>query len=373
MQVMQSTNSKRADSKNSPFGNAGRTVLGGQVGAAQRRPSWTSVSGSRPGSSAGVHGQAEDEQEEDWRQMRASIKNRGSVGHGPSMASKVSSSSGAGAAGNPSSSSVGIGGSATLGGARERDPCANSMSGEGSGSTSMVAGTSNAGARRSVAAATAQELEAWLAPSETSKPCSATASKNAERQDGTPEDRSDPQTKDVDLGQPPVLAPLKSAPTTSMASATMAAASASGTGPGAFPAALPPLRLEPAAHNPSKPTALPQVAVPPKILQQARDKCEERESAYLGKLRAEAQASSAQSSLDSLVRFLEMNNLSGSYALGFAAGGVDDLSQLLLAEESSINRAIEGSSMDAVDEILFREALHSARGHPTYTPRISSR
>lgn len=106
---------------------------------------------------------------------------------------------------------------------------------------------------------------------------------------------------------------------------------------------------------------LSQVKVPAKMMHKMRTQCLERETAYLEGVRNEAQEQQP-GMYDSVIQFLEMHNLSRGYALGLAANGMDDLSQLLLADEKDLNRAIEASCMDAMDEILFKEAIQTARG-----------
>lgn len=65
--------------------------------------------------------------------------------------------------------------------------------------------------------------------------------------------------------------------------------------------------------------------------------------------------------LEDLIFFLEMHNLTGAYALAFAANGVEDLSQLLCTEGEELEKLIAGCAMDAMDEILLRDALRSTR------------
>merc|ERR1712039_619590 len=127
--------------------------------------------------------------------------------------------------------------------------------------------------------------------------------------------------------------------------------------------------MERALTDPTRAGPLKDVKVPAKFMHKARTECEERESAYMDRIRTAAREKKADC-YESLITFLEMNNLSGAYALGLAANGMEDLSQLLLADEAELNRAIDGSSMDAMDEILFREAIHCARGAPMRSPRM---
>lgn len=64
---------------------------------------------------------------------------------------------------------------------------------------------------------------------------------------------------------------------------------------------------------------------------------------------------------EDLISFLEMSNLSGAYALVFAANGVENLSQLLLLNEDETAALIALCDLDAIDEILLLEALQNAR------------
>jgi len=106
---------------------------------------------------------------------------------------------------------------------------------------------------------------------------------------------------------------------------------------------------------------LSQVAVPVKAMHHVRLQCAEREAAYLDKMRNRTRDAEPDM-YESVIKFLEMNNLSRGYALGLAANGMEDLSQLLLSQEGDLQAAIEACCMDAMDEILFKEALQNARG-----------
>lgn len=249
---------RRADVKPivSPFGSAGRTVLGEPRGGPPFLPSSASQPGSRPGTSCS---QTEDN-DEDWRQMRASIKSH---------------------AGAPSASCSSVGRPAF-------EP--------NSGGDAIAAASSSSSS----------------------------------------------------VGRKGVLTCSES-----------------------LPAVPPPLCLERAKTEPVKATgALREVAVPARVLQRATLECQEREAAYMAKMKSSAQNSREVGCYDSIITFLEMNNLSGAYALGLAAGGFENLSHLLLADEAEVIRAIEGSSMDSVDEILFKEAVQSARGMQLRSPRV---
>lgn len=126
----------------------------------------------------------------------------------------------------------------------------------------------------------------------------------------------------------------------------------------------PPLAMERSRTCPAAPCSpvggLSLVAVPVKAMHSMRTKLLEQETAYLEGMRNDAHRHESQM-YDSVIKFLEMHNLSRGYALGLAAHGMEDLSQLLLAEETELNHAIEGCCMDAMDEILFKEAIQTAR------------
>lgn len=78
--------------------------------------------------------------------------------------------------------------------------------------------------------------------------------------------------------------------------------------------------------------------------------------------RAKSDAKARMSAcFEDLISFLEMNGLSGAYALAFAAAGVQDLSQFLLLEDEELELVIKTSDMDAMDEILLRDALGHSR------------
>lgn len=301
------------------LGGAGRTVVGQAPSAVSRVPQDLQL-GPRPDSAAGFAA-AEEESEEDWRQMRAALK-RGSDRSVPKVgpltlpssegATTSSSSLVAPAADTILLTRAGSKGSAAPYVAPLLLARSGSKSPDGSGPGAAAGAAPDAAA---AAAAAAASKPGTLAPVD---------------------------QKDTRQRFPPLVSL------------------------GAALRAPPPLALGRATSG----EPLRQVAVPAKVLQRAKDLGEEREAAYLEGLRAERREAPQTGNLDSLVTFLEMNRLPGAYALGLAAGGIENLLQLLIGEEAAVSRAIEGSSMDAMDEILFREALHSARGHPSYTPRL---
>jgi len=69
----------------------------------------------------------------------------------------------------------------------------------------------------------------------------------------------------------------------------------------------------------------------------------------------------ASAYFEDLISFLEMNGLPEAYALALAANGIEDLSQLLTMGEEELDRAITRSDLDAMDEILLRDALRGVR------------
>jgi len=64
---------------------------------------------------------------------------------------------------------------------------------------------------------------------------------------------------------------------------------------------------------------------------------------------------------EDLISFIELQGLSGAYALAFSANGVQDLAHLLTMEDEALDRVIEQAHMDAMDEIMLRDALRSVR------------
>jgi len=121
-----------------------------------------------------------------------------------------------------------------------------------------------------------------------------------------------------------------------------------------------------AALNPPADTDRPdgdlsQPSVSKARLERASREFEQREHRYFERAKNDARAHMS-ACFEDLIGFFEMHNISGAYALAFAAHGVENLSDLLLMEESELNRVIEKCELDAVDEIMLREALRSTRG-----------
>lgn len=96
-------------------------------------------------------------------------------------------------------------------------------------------------------------------------------------------------------------------------------------------------------------------------LEQARKEFDARESAYFEKARNDAKAS-LSACFEDLIGFLEMHNISGAYALGLSANGVENLGDLLIMDDARLNQIIQRCEIDAMDEILLLEALRKARG-----------
>jgi len=65
----------------------------------------------------------------------------------------------------------------------------------------------------------------------------------------------------------------------------------------------------------------------------------------------------ASAYFEDLISFLEMHSLPGAYALALSANGVDDLAQLLMLEGEDLEKVITNCDLDAMDEILLRDAL----------------
>lgn len=62
-----------------------------------------------------------------------------------------------------------------------------------------------------------------------------------------------------------------------------------------------------------------------------------------------------------LIAFLELNNLSGAYALVLAANGCDDLTQLLSLDDDGVSRLLGACNIEAMDEILLIQAIKAAQ------------
>lgn len=80
----------------------------------------------------------------------------------------------------------------------------------------------------------------------------------------------------------------------------------------------------------------------------------------LAKARSDAKARMS-AYFEDLIAFLEMHSLTGAYALAFSAHGIEDLTQLLTLEDSALEHLIQKCDIDAMDEILLRDALRGTR------------
>jgi len=64
---------------------------------------------------------------------------------------------------------------------------------------------------------------------------------------------------------------------------------------------------------------------------------------------------------EDLISFLELNGLSGAYALALSGNGVENLQQLLELDEKSAAELVNKCEVDAADEILLLGALRDSR------------
>jgi len=78
------------------------------------------------------------------------------------------------------------------------------------------------------------------------------------------------------------------------------------------------------------------------------------------KCKVEAQARMS-ACYEDLISFLEMNGLSGAYALVLSANGIENLEQLLMLDDNGIQRLFRKCDFDAMDEILLLDSLRGAR------------
>lgn len=95
--------------------------------------------------------------------------------------------------------------------------------------------------------------------------------------------------------------------------------------------------------------------------QRAGFEFQSREEQYFAKARGAAKAQMS-GCFEDLISFFEMHQISGAYALALSAHGIQDLSQLLLMSAGDLDTLICRCELDAVDEILLRDALRGARG-----------
>lgn len=111
----------------------------------------------------------------------------------------------------------------------------------------------------------------------------------------------------------------------------------------------------PSAEAQQSPSPLPALSPLP-----AEEVSRGEGAAALARAKSDAKARMS-ACYEDLISFLEMNGLCGAYALAFAGAGVQDLSQLLLLEDEELEVVIRTSDMDAMDEILLRDALAHSR------------
>jgi hypothetical protein len=64
---------------------------------------------------------------------------------------------------------------------------------------------------------------------------------------------------------------------------------------------------------------------------------------------------------EDLISFLEMNGLSGAYALALAGNGIQNLQQLLTLNEKAAAEIVSRCNTDATEEILLLDALRKSR------------
>lgn len=63
---------------------------------------------------------------------------------------------------------------------------------------------------------------------------------------------------------------------------------------------------------------------------------------------------------EDLISFLELNKLSGAYALAFSAYGINDLSSLLRLDDTALGSLLEKCNIDSVDQILLLDAIRGS-------------
>lgn len=115
------------------------------------------------------------------------------------------------------------------------------------------------------------------------------------------------------------------------------------------PQELPPLREKPPLHRSVEEAQRPDPYAP------------DDDQELIAK-RARSDARAQQSACwEDLISFLELNKLPGAYALAFSAYGIEDLSSLLLLDDTGLCKLLEQCNIDAMDEILLLEALRNSR------------
>jgi len=82
------------------------------------------------------------------------------------------------------------------------------------------------------------------------------------------------------------------------------------------------------------------------------------EEVEVKRTRASVQAHAA-ACWEDMISFLEVNKLSGAYALGFSAYGINDLPSLLQLDDAALGSLLENCNIDAMDQILLLDAIRS--------------
>lgn len=72
--------------------------------------------------------------------------------------------------------------------------------------------------------------------------------------------------------------------------------------------------------------------------------------------RLDSQAS-ASACWEDMISFLELNKISGAYALAFSAHGINDLPSLLRLDDEALVSLLEKCNIDAMDQILLLGAI----------------
>lgn len=63
---------------------------------------------------------------------------------------------------------------------------------------------------------------------------------------------------------------------------------------------------------------------------------------------------------EDMISFLELNKLSGAYALAFSAYGINDLPSLLRLDDSALGSLLEKCNIDSMEQILLLEAIRGS-------------
>jgi len=111
-----------------------------------------------------------------------------------------------------------------------------------------------------------------------------------------------------------------------------------------------------ASPGPRIPASLPELSPVRRLRLQEPEPEVDRQR----KCKVEAQARMS-ACYEDLISFLEMNGLSGAYALVLSANGIENLEQLLMLDDNGIQRLFRKCDFDAMDEILLLDSLRGAR------------